>query len=100
MDSGDAMREVLRERFGFSEFRAGQEQVIGRLLEGKSVLAIFPTGAGKSMGYQLPALMIEESPTPRTNRNRRGCTSVETMRARSLRKRIISRCQTTNAALA
>src|SRR5204863_2475037 len=49
----------LRERFGFDEFRAGQEAVIERLLDGKSVLAIFPTGAGKSICYQLPALMME-----------------------------------------
>ncbi len=51
--------DVLREQFGFDGFRDGQEDAITRLLEGKSVLAIFPTGGGKSMCYQLPALMLE-----------------------------------------
>src|SRR5207244_5964921 len=53
------IHDVLRERFGFDDFRAGQEAVIERLLDGKSVLAIFPTGAGKSICYQLPALMMD-----------------------------------------
>src|SRR6185312_4178359 len=51
--------DTLQSSFGFSEFREGQEAVISRLLGGKSVLAIFPTGAGKSLCYQLPALMLE-----------------------------------------
>src|SRR5580692_6287423 len=51
--------ETLQSTFGFSEFRQGQEAVISRLLAGKSVLAIFPTGAGKSLCYQLPALMLD-----------------------------------------
>jgi ATP-dependent DNA helicase RecQ len=50
----------LRNVFGFEDLRAGQEPVIGRLLEGKSVLAVFPTGAGKSLCYQLPALEFRE----------------------------------------
>lgn len=49
----------LSEYFGFSEFRPGQEAVIERLLGGRSVLAIFPTGGGKSLCYQLPSLMLE-----------------------------------------
>ena len=49
----------LKERFGFDAFREGQEEAISRLLDGKSVLAIFPTGGGKSLCYQLPALMLE-----------------------------------------
>jgi ATP-dependent DNA helicase RecQ len=52
-------RETLQATFGFDAFRAGQEPVVGKLLEGKSVLAIFPTGAGKSLCYQLPALMLD-----------------------------------------
>src|SRR3954469_14321240 len=51
--------DILVEQFGFSEFREGQEPVIDRLLGDKSVLAIFPTGAGKSICYQLPALMLD-----------------------------------------
>ena len=51
--------EALKEQFGFDHFKDGQEQVISRLLADQSVLAIFPTGAGKSLCYQLPALMLE-----------------------------------------
>jgi ATP-dependent DNA helicase RecQ len=51
-------RDVLRERFGFEQFRPGQEEVIGHLLGGHSAAAVFPTGAGKSLCYQLPALVL------------------------------------------
>jgi ATP-dependent DNA helicase RecQ len=51
-------RRVLRERFGFEAFRPGQEAVIGHLLAGRSALAVFPTGSGKSLCYQLPALLL------------------------------------------
>ena len=50
----------LTTTFGFSTLRDGQEAVIDRLLAGKSVLAVFPTGAGKSLCYQLPALEFPE----------------------------------------
>jgi ATP-dependent DNA helicase RecQ len=59
LDTPPTALEVLQRQFGFDQFRDGQEQVITRLLAGKSVLAIFPTGAGKSICYQLPALMTE-----------------------------------------
>ncbi len=49
---------TLRDVFGFPAFRGGQEQVIQTLLAGRSALAIFPTGAGKSLCYQLPALHL------------------------------------------
>src|SRR2546427_9963898 len=52
-------RELLTERFGHAAFRANQVRVLGPLLAGKSVLAVLPTGAGKSLCYQLPALMTE-----------------------------------------
>jgi len=55
----DAARQTLKGVFGFDQFRAGQEPVIERLIAGRSVLAIFPTGAGKSLCYQLPALMLD-----------------------------------------
>lgn len=51
--------QLLTERFGFHEFRPGQRQVIEALLAGRSALAVFPTGGGKSICYQLPALEIE-----------------------------------------
>jgi ATP-dependent DNA helicase RecQ len=53
------VKELLRNIFGFEELRAGQEEVISTLLEGRSALAIFPTGGGKSMCYQLPALIMD-----------------------------------------
>lgn len=53
------VRTVLRERFGFASFRPGQEAVIGHLLAGRSALAVFPTGSGKSLCYQLPALLLD-----------------------------------------
>ena len=51
--------DVLAERFGFDGFRPGQEQVVDALLAGRSALAVFPTGGGKSLCYQLPALVLD-----------------------------------------
>lgn len=53
------LRELLQTHFGWSEFKTGQSEVIGRLIEGKSTLAVFPTGGGKSLCYQLPALTFD-----------------------------------------
>ena len=50
--------EVLAARFGFDAFRPGQEQVVEALVAGRSALAVFPTGGGKSLCYQLPALLL------------------------------------------
>ncbi len=55
----EAARDTLRTVFGFDSFRAGQERVIAALLAGRSTLAIFPTGGGKSLCYQLPALLLD-----------------------------------------
>ena len=49
---------VLRDRFGFQEFRPAQKQVIDRVMAGESALAVMPTGSGKSLCYQLPALAL------------------------------------------
>ncbi|WP_298444005.1 RecQ family ATP-dependent DNA helicase [uncultured Ferrimonas sp.] len=49
---------LLQQHFGFSEFRPGQQQTIEHLLQGHSAAAIFPTGSGKSLCYQLPALAL------------------------------------------
>jgi ATP-dependent DNA helicase RecQ len=52
------LHDALRSHFGFDRFLPGQEQVVGYLLAGKSAAAVFPTGGGKSLCYQLPALLL------------------------------------------
>ena len=56
-DTG-AMRRVLKDVFGFDDFRPGQETAMTALLAGRPVLAVMPTGAGKSLCYQVPALLL------------------------------------------
>lgn len=51
--------EILKHYFGYDSFREGQERLIGAILEGRDVLGIMPTGAGKSLCYQIPALMMD-----------------------------------------
>jgi ATP-dependent DNA helicase RecQ len=52
------LKQQLQKHFGFNTFLKGQEEVIGKVLEHKSAAAIFPTGAGKSLCYQLPAMLL------------------------------------------
>ncbi len=54
----DETRQALRRVFGFEDFRGVQARVVGRVLGGQSTLAVMPTGAGKSLTYQLPATML------------------------------------------
>jgi ATP-dependent DNA helicase RecQ len=49
----------LRRHFGFEDFREGQREVIGSILEGKDAVVVMPTGSGKSLCYQLPALILD-----------------------------------------
>src|SRR5260221_5488645 len=51
--------ETLRDVFGLEEFRTGQREVIEEVLRGKDVLCVMPTGAGKSLCYQLPAAISD-----------------------------------------
>jgi ATP-dependent DNA helicase RecQ len=53
----DGLTQALQQHFGFTDFRAGQRQVIEQVLAGEHTLAVLPTGRGKSLCYQLPALM-------------------------------------------
>ena len=52
----DAPRDLLHRVFGFAEYRPGQEEIVSAVLAGQNVLAIMPTGGGKSLCFQLPAL--------------------------------------------
>ena len=50
--------EVLQQYFGFSSFREGQQTLIDAVLAGRDVLGVMPTGGGKSLCYELPALLL------------------------------------------
>jgi len=51
--------QALEKYFGYKKFRPGQEEIIKEILAGNHVLAVLPTGAGKSICYQIPALISE-----------------------------------------
>jgi ATP-dependent DNA helicase RecQ len=55
---GEELRATLRQRFGLDQFRQGQEEAIRAVLDARDVLVIMPTGSGKSLIYQLPALLL------------------------------------------
>src|SRR5438552_3236786 len=55
----DERFQILRDKFHFADFREGQEQIIDSLLSGRDVVGVMPTGSGKSLCYQLPALLLE-----------------------------------------
>src|SRR5580704_15470581 len=58
LESPDAKHRILKSVFGFDAFRPGQETVIDALLEGRHVLTVMPTGSGKSLCFQVPALIL------------------------------------------
>ncbi len=54
-----AARQALEEHFGYASFRPGQEEVVDAVLSGRDALAVMPTGAGKSVCYQVPGIVLE-----------------------------------------
>lgn len=56
--SDDAAREALRHYFGYDAFRPGQERMVSAILSGRDALGVMPTGAGKSICYQVPSLVL------------------------------------------
>jgi len=54
----NALEATLNDRFGHRSFREGQAPLVQAVLSGRDVVAVMPTGSGKSLGYQLPALLL------------------------------------------
>lgn len=55
----DGARQTLKQYFGYDSFRPGQERMVSAILSGEDALGVMPTGAGKSICYQVPALMLQ-----------------------------------------
>ena len=55
----DFLHRALQHFYGYSSFRTGQEEIISKILHGQPVLAVLPTGAGKSICFQLPSLLLK-----------------------------------------
>ena len=58
MNIKEKAREALRKTYGHHAYRPGQRELVEGLLDGKDVLGVMPTGSGKSLCYQIPALLL------------------------------------------
>jgi ATP-dependent DNA helicase RecQ len=94
------LRAALRERFGFEAFRPGQERIVRDLIAGRDVLAVLPTGAGKSLPYQLAAQFLPGVTLVVTPLLALMKDQVESLRARGVAAEMISSAQTATEAAA
>lgn len=69
-------QKILKDTWGFSKFKHKQEQAIARLIDGGSAVVVFPTGGGKSLVYQIPALAFDYHDEPYTGQRGGGVTLV------------------------
>ena len=63
LNSMDTAHQMLQQYFGYSSFRPLQKEIIGDVLDKRDVLAVMPTGSGKSLCFQIPALVHETQTT-------------------------------------
>ena len=59
MDTIEKAKEILKQQFGYNSFRHNQEAIIKNVMEGKDGLVLMPTGGGKSICYQVPAILFD-----------------------------------------
>ena len=57
----NSAKQLLKKHFGYDDFRIGQKEIISHILNKQDCLAIMPTGAGKSICYQIPALIFKRN---------------------------------------
>src|SRR3954465_7901140 len=89
-ESAIDLERTLRERFGLEQFRQGQREVIEHVLQGRDVLCVMPTGGGKSLCYQLPALLATGLPLAARPRRALRRARVDPLRTRGIRATLIN----------